>query len=312
MRSLITANRNDMTSQLCERNNTIRHESGYRIRLEEIEFNEIDLKWGSYTTPQEQRLSFPAEKPAVISHFRLSDPARTGEGRSRRISEKQFVVYRAPTVSYDLYVSPTKEKDCSFFELMLSESFFEHLYTEESEFLLRFRDRSSGNAPSLEFTAAMTPAMYGLIQDMRQSPYSGHLKGLFLEAKAIELFLLQIKQLDQQDQKPGSKLKPADIERLHAIRDFITTHFDQHFTITDLARKAGINQMKLKSGFRELFGTTVFGCLNDARMGKAKQLLIEEKLFVGEVSDRIGYKHPHHFSAAFKRKFGVLPGDLLK
>ena len=301
-----------MSSQLCERNKTIRHESGYRIQLEEIRFDQIDLKWGNYTTPQEQRLSFPAEKPAVVSHFRLSDPARMGEGRARRISERQFVVYRAPAVSYELYVSPTNEMDCSFFELMLSESFFEHLYTEESEFLLRFRHASSGNTPSLDFTAPMTPDMYGLIRDMRHSPYSGHLKGLFLEAKAIELFLLQVKQMDQQDQQPGSKLKPADIERLYAIRDFITVHFDQHFTITDLARKAGINQMKLKNGFRELFGTTVFGCLNDTRMNKAKQLLVDEKLFVGEVSDRIGYKHPHHFSAAFKRKFGVLPGDLLK
>lgn len=308
-----------MTSQLCERDNTIRNESGYRIRLEEIGFNQIDLKWGSYTTPMEQRLSFPAEKPAVISHFRLSDPARTAEGRARRfsekpqhISEKQFVVYRAPAVSYELNVSPTKEKDCSFFELMLSEPFFEHLYTEESEFLLRFRETSSGNAPSLDFTAPMTPAMYGIIRDMHHSPYSGHLKGLFLEAKAIELFLLQVKQLDREGRKPASKLRPEDIQRLHVIHDFITTHFDQHFTITDLARKAGINQMKLKNGFRELFGTTVFGCLNDTRMNKAKQLLVEERLFVGEVSDRIGYKHPHHFSAAFKRKFGVLPGDLSK
>ena len=278
--------------------------------MEEIGFNQIDLKWGSYNTPQEKRLTFQPDKPAIVSHFRLSDPSRTAEGKERHISEKQFVVYRAPAVSYDLYVPPTTEKDCSFFELMLSDPFFDHLYTEESEFLLRFRHVASGNTPSLEFTAPMTPAMYGLIHDMHHSPYSGYFKGIYLEAKAIELFLLQVKQLEREDRTAGSKLKPGDIERLYAIRDFITEHFDQHVTITDLARKAGINQMKLKNGFKELFGMTVFGFLSDIRMGKAKQLLVEEKLLVGEVSDRIGYKHAHHFTAAFKKKFGVLPRHL--
>jgi hypothetical protein len=61
-----------MTPQLCERSNIIRDESGYRMRLDEIEFNQIDLKWGSYAAPQEKRLSFPPDKPAVISHPFLS------------------------------------------------------------------------------------------------------------------------------------------------------------------------------------------------------------------------------------------------
>jgi AraC-like DNA-binding protein len=132
---------------------------------------------------------------------------------------------------------------------------------------------------------------------------------VYLEAKAIELFLLQVKQLDQRDQAALSKLKPADIESLHAIREYITLHCDHPFSIIELARKAGINQTKLKSGFKELFNTTVFGYLGDIRMQEAKRLLLEEKLYVSEVAERIGYKHPHHFTAAFRKKFGMAPGS---
>jgi AraC-like DNA-binding protein len=56
-----------------------------------------------------------------------------------------------------------------------------------------------------------------------------------------------------------------------------------------------------------LFGTTVFGYLTDIRMQEARRLLVDEKLYVGEVAERMGYQQPHHFTAAFKRKFGVLP-----
>lgn len=72
----------------------------------------------------------------------------------------------------------------------------------------------------------------------------------------------------------------------------------------------GINQTKLKSGFKQLFGTTVFGYLTDIRMEKARLLILSEKKNVGEVADLVGYQHPHHFAAAFKRKFGYSPGKL--
>jgi AraC-like DNA-binding protein len=145
---------------------------------------------------------------------------------------------------------------------------------------------------------------------MKNAPYSGHLKGLYLEAKAIELFLLQVKQLDQQTGPKLSKLKPTDIERLYAVKEHINKYYDQSCSIIGLAQLAGINQMKLKDGFKELFGTTVFGYINDVRMNEAKRLLLDEKLYVNEVADRVGYKHPQHFTIAFKKKFGIAPKEL--
>lgn len=102
------------------------------------------------------------------------------------------------------------------------------------------------------------------------------------------------------------------MECLHWIRDYIDLHYDEPCPIIDLARKAGINQMKLKNGFKELFNTTVFGYLSDVRMQEAKRLLLDEKMYVGEVADRVGYKYPHHFTAAFRKRFGVLPREVRK
>jgi len=301
-----------MRPRLSEKKSSLQDESGYRIQLDEITFNQIYLKWGSYSTPNEKLLSFHPVKPAIVSHFRLVDPPDTVDRRRQKITEKQFVVYRESAGSYDLCVAPTKDKERSFFELIMSDHLFNNMLTEESGFLMSFPDHSSGNTPSFDFTAPMEPAMYGIINDMQNAPYSGYLKGLYLETKAIELFLLQVKQLDQVNSAKQSRLKPGDIECLYEIRNYIELHYDHPGTITDLARRVGINQMKLKNGFKELFNTTVFGYVSDVRMQEAKRLLLEEKMYIHEVADRIGYKHPHHFTAAFKKRFGVLPGNLKK
>ena len=177
---------------------------------------------------------------------------------------------------------------------------------------MRFHDHRTVNIPASAYTASMVPAMYDVIRDMQLTPYKGRLREIYLEAKAIELFLMQVGQLDQQEVHSGRPLglQPGDIDRLQEIKEYITLNYHQPFTIIGLARQAGINQMKLKTGFKELFNTTVFGYLHDIRMKEAKRLLLDERLLVGEVADRIGYQHAHHFTAAFKRKFGVLPRDL--
>ena len=291
---------NDLqTPLLREEERRVQDASGYQIQLHEIAFNQIGLKWGAYTNPAERTMTFNPGKSSIVTHFQIS------EGQ-------QFILFREPAVSYDLYIAPTSEKPRRFFECSLSEDFFDYLFTEDSACLRTLHKDGPGQAPSYELKASMLPGMQGIINDMKKTPLQGHLKGLYLEAKTIELFLLQVQLLDRQPQGIASILKPGDRDSLYAIRDYIRDHYDQPCSILQLARKAGINQTKLKKGFKELFGTTVFGYVLDIRLEAAKQLLLEEKLFVGEVSDRIGYKHPHHFAAAFRRKFGILPGDFKK
>jgi AraC-like DNA-binding protein len=295
-----------------EKDKTFQDDSGYRLHLHEIALNDIGLKWGSYSTPEEKVLSFHPEKPGVISHFRLSNEPEPADKGNKDLPGKQFIVYREPTQSYDLYVSATKSRERSFFELMMSEQFFSDLLTDESDFLMSFYRTKTSADVSFDFVASMTPAMYNIIGEMRNTPYRGYLKGVFLEAKATELFLLQVMQLDEKGAGRRLALKQKDIESLHAVRDYLAAHYEKRCSISGLARQAGINQMKLKSGFKQLFGTTVFSYLTDIRMQEAKRLLLDEKMYVAEVADIMGYSHPHHFTAAFKKKFGLVPKDLRK
>jgi AraC-like DNA-binding protein len=278
---------------------------GYRIHRHELRLEQIGLKWGTYSNEAEKVIRIQPKKASIVSHYRLVD-----ETRDELFGEKQFVIFREAQEAYEIRLSPTKDKPRKYFELSLDEDFFYELGTTDSRFLDRFHRYSAVETSHYDFIAGMTTAMKGVIADIQQTPFTGKLQEVWLESKAMELFLLQVKQLDRERSAARPALSLADIERLYFIRQEMELHWDMPWSIAALARKAGINQQKLKTGFLALFGTTVFGHLIDVRMREARRMLEDEKLYVGEVAERLGYKHPHHFTAAFRKKFNVLPGEL--
>jgi AraC-like DNA-binding protein len=74
-----------------------------------------------------------------------------------------------------------------------------------------------------------------------------------------------------------------------------------------IALLVGINDCKLKAGFRQVFGTTVFGYLHNCRMERSRQLLEAGEMTVTEAAQAVGFVSRGHFAAAFKRRFGVNP-----
>lgn len=111
----------------------------------------------------------------------------------------------------------------------------------------------------------MTLEMKTALRDLLQCPHQGTMKSIYLEAKALELIALQFTQLNEQKLERSSvpTLKLEDINRLHQAKDFLLRRIDQPPSLVELAQQVGLNDYKLKAGFRQVFGTTVFGCLHD-------------------------------------------------
>ncbi|MGD1918600.1 MAG: helix-turn-helix transcriptional regulator [Pleurocapsa sp.] len=74
-----------------------------------------------------------------------------------------------------------------------------------------------------------------------------------------------------------------------------------------LAKLVGLNDYKLKLGFRHCYETTVFVYLRSQRLEKARQLLLETNLSVSEIARIVGFSSLSRFGAAFKRQFGISP-----
>lgn len=157
----------------------------------------------------------------------------------------------------------------------------------------------------LERNLAISLPIQMILDDIINCPWKGHFRKLFLYSKALELFLLQLKQC--RFNGDGCSLSDDDALKIQQAKHYVLNNYNQHITIPGLAKRIGTNEFTLKKGFKELVGTTVFGYINDIKMNKAKQMLTNQNLSISQVSEYIGYKNPQHFSTAFKKKFGIIP-----
>ena len=117
---------------------------------------------------------------------------------------------------------------------------------------------------------------------------------------------------DQNDGKSSYQLvnlKKNDVERIYQARDILIKDITNPPSLIELAKQVELNDRKLKQGFRQIFGTTVFGYLHDYRLEKACQFLMEGRMNVAQVSYAVGFANRGYFAAVFRKKFGMNPSD---
>lgn len=161
-------------------------------------------------------------------------------------------------------------------------------------------------------TGAITPALQLVLQQILHCPYQGLMKRMYLEGKALELLTLQLHQWTEntnRQQTRSQAWRSSDVERLHYAKEILVRDLHNPPSLLDLARQVGLNDYKLKQGFRQIFGTTVFGYLQSYRMKEAKQLLTERELSIAGIAQRVGYASQSRFCDAFKRQFGMSPRE---
>jgi AraC-like DNA-binding protein len=131
----------------------------------------------------------------------------------------------------------------------------------------------------------------------------------FLEALGTVMILDTIQDLRDSQQTRSSEFRwgKRDLNRVLEARDYLSQHFAKPPRIPELARLVGINQTKLKAGFRQAVGTTVYKFVLRCRMQRASELLLGANHTVSEVGFLVGYEHPPNFTSAFRRFYGCLP-----
>lgn len=104
----------------------------------------------------------------------------------------------------------------------------------------------------------------------------------------------------------------SDREKIRQAQTIIIENMMNPPSLMELSRLIGLNDFKLKKGFKEMFGTTVFGYLREKRLEKASYLLQNGSMNVTEVANAVGYSNPSYFAEAFKGKYGINPREVLK
>ena len=151
----------------------------------------------------------------------------------------------------------------------------------------------------------LTSALRGIARDALHCPLHGVARRVYLRAKALEA-LSHVIAFAQQEEPARISLTRRDRARVAEASRLLTERYSEPWTIATLARAAGINERKLKSGFRLLLGRTVHAYLEETRLDAAAHALLGGAA-VTEAALSVGYANPSHFAKLFKRRCGVAP-----
>jgi AraC-like DNA-binding protein len=146
------------------------------------------------------------------------------------------------------------------------------------------------------------------IQQIIHCKFAGDLKRLFLLSKSIELLVLCAEASNVAENRKDIFIKKsADKEKIIAVRDIINDRLSDPPGLSEIAKLVGLNEYKLKRGFKETFNNTIFGYLSEQRLNLAQQYLRDTEKTAAEIAFELGYATPQHFNNAFKKKFGITP-----
>ena len=113
--------------------------------------------------------------------------------------------------------------------------------------------------------------------------------------------------------KPNVLVKEQDIRIMQQIKGHILQNLEHPLpNLRTLSNQFGTNEYKLKYGFKQLYGITVFRYLTQERLKRASLLIQNTSLSIKAVAKMTGFKNVSHFSKAFKNHFGVKPTDVKK
>lgn len=234
---------------------------------------------------------------------------KSSSKNERRMGSRHNIRY-IPSIKGKYPMMPDVEY--KYFLLVLSKSYYFHLIDQHSLLHTEFvREIVKGKYTS--FAAkdlSVTIEMKRVINDICDCRRTGELKRMHTESKILELLMLQLEQMQSGTEVEKYLIKQDDLKKIEHARDILDATYQYPPTIIELSKQVALNEFKLKKGFKEYYGITLYGYVTRLRMEEARRLILDEGKSIGQVAAAVGFNHQSHLTEAFKRYFGILPSEI--
>ena len=190
--------------------------------------------------------------------------------------------------------------------ILISVTRFHSLFSSDADHISFLSPENSSKKyyDTLPFTSSIAV----VLSQVLQAKVHDSMKELYFKGKVYELLSLYFnKSEDPSLEQCPFLVDEENVQKIRRAKDIILERMTDPPTLENLSLEIGLSLKRLKEGFKQLYGDTVYSYLLDHKMEDARRMLDSQKFNVNEVSLKLGYSTASHFIAAFKKKYGTTP-----
>ena len=245
------------------------------------------------------------------------------------MTEKERISYEKILLDYYSALIPDKDSETFNNSLLLEEPLYDCIKNGDFEELRRFT----------EVTASFTEANPGLLSKdpIRNQKYHciilvtlvsrAAIRGGMNVDKALKLSDLLIQGIDECNSIDRLEIYVSVIVKLYVtevqtckkdftplremrdVIEYIRRHTNRKLTVADIATHFGYNSDYLSHKFKKELGFSISAFILRIKLEEANQLLLYSNKSLSEISTYLCFSSQSHFQRAYKKQYGITPGQ---
>ncbi|AEH01746.1 helix-turn-helix transcriptional regulator [Lacinutrix sp. 5H-3-7-4] len=286
------------------------------FRAIEFDFG-VGIILADFLINEKMTLTFKKEKINPLKIFlNLDAPIQfIDQEHSTKLNRLESVMVSPSTNECQNFVF-NSNKPITFFYIQINRKLFESKVeqfigdmSEDLETLLR--DLNGIN--KFYYNGYFSLDIAELIEEFKTCELTDFMQSVFLEGKTYEVIMRYLQlYVDKNNSKNSHKLiRQSSIIKIEKAVAIIKKELDVRISVNALAKRVGLNQNTLQSGFKQLFSTSVNEYIRDQKIEYAKNLLEKSDLNITEITYKIGINSRSYFSKLFKERYSVTPKEYL-
>ncbi|MEO8933786.1 MAG: AraC family transcriptional regulator [Xanthomarina sp.] len=217
--------------------------------------------------------------------------------------EKSLLLYNP---QHDLPIHLVAEPHSWMVSVLISIKKFHSLFSQEADYITFLSEDNKDKKYYKE--GEISPSTAIVLNQLINFNLNSSIKNLYFKGKAYELLSLYFNRAEDANiEQCPFLVDETNVIKIRKAKDIIIARMSEPPTLQELADEIQLSLRKLKEGFKEIYGDSVFSFLFDYKMEVSRKLLETGNFNVNEVGLKVGYSTSSHFIAAFKKKYGTTP-----
>jgi AraC-like DNA-binding protein len=162
----------------------------------------------------------------------------------------------------------------------------------------------------------LTPDQLKLVHEIFNLTKDSPLQKMYYESRVMNLlegFLTDVLTKEEND-TPFLFGNTEDIKNIQVAEVYISANIDKPFAGVDVISKmACMSRTKFINLFQKVYGMSSFDYYQKKRLNLAFDAIKKKRhnISIADIAENIGYSSVSHFTAAFKKEFGILPKEFV-